>query len=270
MSFVLPTLINAYLEEGYAISVGLNPWREAPSGSFAILLPSQMAETLDKPTVPDFLWTGGGIALDEIYFFETVLGALKPRTGFLIGVAAGWSTIALGLIAPEATLFALDNCSEGLHARTGLDLAGRIATKLGLSLVICEGSSPEDVPELFEQVADRNTFDFAFIDGFHSNEQLVKDFQACLPCMSAASVMVLHDVLNWNMLEGWAEIVRLAEPHGYSGRLLRRTSSGMGVLYRNVTPQVEQSILAFYQHPYILPSDFEPPVSRYPLDSAKG
>jgi predicted O-methyltransferase YrrM len=304
---ILVNILKAYDQEGYAVSVGLNPWRERPNGSFASLFKSEYLECLAE--IPDsyyaasslplpdgdkineqegfsIIWqgikvivrqnrllrklykqfiypfkkskqsrgyapiqyvnfeTGGGIAIDEIYFFENVLKLFNPQREFLIGIASGWSTIALGLINPSASLYGIDNITEGRHAQEGLELTKRIAQKLNIDLTIFVGSSPQDVPLFLSNVG---SIDFVFVDGLHTNEQVVLDFEAVLPYLSESAIVVFHDVLNWNMLLGWEKIVELAAKNNFKSKVLRRTSSGMGVIYRKVNTDVEVNIEAFCQ-----------------------
>ena len=187
------------------------------------------------------------VALDEVYFFETMLNSFGPKRVFLVGIAAGWSTIALGLITPSAMLYGIDNCTEGTQAREGLELTKRIAKKLNISLTVHVGTSPDDVPMVLNAV--EGTIDFAFIDGLHTNDQVFLDFEAVLPYMSHSAIIAFHDVLNWNLLLGWQKIVDLASHNGFKHRILCRMASGMGILYRNVDKNVEKNIEAFYQSP---------------------
>ena len=48
----------------------------------------------------------------------------------------------------------------------------------------------------------RNSYDLAFIDGLHTNIQLVDDFEAVLPHLMSSCVVVLHDVLLSGMTKG--------------------------------------------------------------------
>ncbi len=113
----------------------------------------------------------GGISLEEFYFFEKILSHFKPKTIFLLGVAAGWSTLSLGLISQSSLLLAMDNCSEGEDAIKGLNLTKRIAKKLGINLKIFKGTSPKDVPAFLN--AYNKDVGLAFIDGLHTNKQIV-------------------------------------------------------------------------------------------------
>lgn len=195
--------------------------------------------------------SGLGISLLEIYFFENVLKVFEPKRIFLIGIAAGWSTIAFGLINPSAVLYGIDNLSGGAQAEQGLELTKRIAKKLSMNLIIRVGSSPDDVPEFLNSVRER--IDFVFVDGSHTNKQVLMDFLAVLPYVSNSVIMAFHDILTWNMVDGWSKIVEIASKENFKHRLLRRTSSGIGVLYRNVSKDVEDIIEAFYQDPSLIP-----------------
>lgn len=301
---ILVTLLRAYTEEGYAVSVELNQLRESPWGPFAWIVPvvglSTSAQTVsDQEIQDDFVWrrakvflgkfalvrmayrkikpflerdlprstsepsspwypnAGLGISLLEIYFFENVLKAFKPKQMFLIGVAAGWSTIAFGLINPSATLYGIDNLS-GAQSEEGLDLTKRIAQKLSINLTIRVGSSPDDVPGFLDGVGGR--IDFVFVDGLHTNEQVFLDFRSVLPYVSDSAIIAFHDILNWNMLEGWSKIIEVASKESFKHKLLRRTSSGVGVLYRNVPNDVQNVIEAFYQDPSLIPPKLNLPM----------
>lgn len=249
----LTSLIQAYFEEGYEVSVGVNPYREnGPYSSFATFYDINNRHPV----------TGAGIAIDEIYFFETLLSRLRPKNIYTIGVAMGWSLIAMGLICPDAVLWGIDNCTEGSQAdsRTGVELAKSIGQKLGLDMHITIGTSPYDIPI---SIPNNDTkVDLAFIDGLHTNAQIIKDFSVVHLYMNYSAVIVFHDVLNFKMYEGWQHICYQAAKYGFNNTLLRRTASGMGVLYRNISVELERDILSFYQHPKLfwpgaLPADYE-------------
>ncbi len=57
--------------------------------------------------------------------------------------------------------------------------------------------------------------------------------------MDKESIIVFHDILNWNMLKGWDKILKIGLDEGYNGIILRRTTSGIGVLYRNITKRLK-------------------------------
>lgn len=156
----------------------------------------------------------------------------------------------MGLITPTAELYGIDNCSEGACAAEGFVLTEKIAKKLNINLEIHRGSSPKDVPCILDHV--KGAIDFAFIDGLHTNEQIFQDFLGILPYISDSSIIAFHDVLNWNMLDGWGKIVDVALKNNYKAVILRRTTSGIGILYRDINKDVTECIEAFYQDSSLL------------------
>jgi len=198
----------------------------------------------DNDSINPLLSTGGGISIQEIYFLDCLLSLLKPKTIYKIGVAFGWSTIAIGLISPNSKIIAIDNCTEGIEASEGLKITQKISEKLGINTSIIVGTSPQDIPQTLKNNV---LIDFVFIDGLHTNDQVVKDFKGILPFCSSSVVIAFHDVIHWNMLSGWEEIMTIANKNGFEGSILRRTTTGMGILYRNVDQNVINCIRGFYQ-----------------------
>jgi len=300
VSNFIVNLLKAYKDEGYEISVGLNPLNGSTNGHFAYLvnlsdvekatggsdidydeykkfiisknasdekknihsfilniltkllsiIPATRNSQEEKFENQSYFFTGGGISYEELFFFEMLLNSFKPRNEFLIGIASGWSTIALGLISAEAKLWGMDNCTEGSDAFEGLQLTEKIAKNLKLNLSIYRGSSPEEIPIFLNGVG--KIMDFAFIDGLHTNEQIFRDYIGLQPYMADTCIMTFHDVLCWNMIDGWKNIVRVAEKNNFQHRILRRTTSGMGILYRNIDQDTKECIDAFYQNPTFL------------------
>ena len=296
---ILPRLLDLYQSEGMLVAAGFNPYREAPTGPFAVVVCADQAHRLkvhpwshfESPTPltpaaasrpqrfgwrgllhqwarstgvfrflqrfrlrrqdppPIYLSTGGGVAVDELYFLEHLVPALAPQHAYLLGIGAGWSTVALGLLAPQTRFVGLDWLSEGEHAERGFQLTRRLAERIGMQLQLHVGRSPHDVPGI---LGGGQPLDFAFIHGLHTNEQVLLDFEAVLPYLAPRCLVLFHDVLSWSMLEGWERIAARGRELGLEGLLLRRTASGMGVLYRDVTPAVRSVLEAFSAPPFLV------------------
>lgn len=234
---LLADLVSIYRTLGFEPSFGLNPLREG-SGN------APFCYFYDKRR-DNFMNTGGGLALDELWLIEQISSVLSPATIYTIGVAMGWSTTAFCLLNPHASVIGIDNCVEGTDAERAVMVAMKAASLFDLRFKLFIGSSPEDVPA---SLAGSPSVDMALIDGLHTNSQIVKDFEALLPYISESSVILFHDVLNFNMMDGFHDICSTAAAEGFESRILRRTSSGMGVLYRNVTEPVIDVIESFHQH----------------------
>lgn len=287
---LLYNLIHAYEEEGYQVSVGLNPYRECQYGSFANLkkinsacstfsnpdaellrafynyynrhrtscdnrllnilkskiqyITSKIFNKIQKSNEDLMLHSGWGVSLDEIYFMDCILSLFKPKIIYVIGVAFGWSTIAMGLISPNSEIIVIDNVSKGKEAFEALKLSQKVAGKLKVDLTIHIGTSPQDVPKT---LCDACSVDFAFIDGLHTNEQIVKDSKAFLPFCSDSAIILFHDILNWNMLDGRNTIVEIGKRNKFYGCILRRTTSGMGILFRDIDLVTSTCIQGFFQ-----------------------
>lgn len=213
-------LVELFRQQGVTISTGLNPFhfgglKEVPYTWF----------TKDGYTIS----TGFGIALQEVYFLEHILSAKPPRNALVVGNAMGWSTIALSLSAPEARVIGIDTGTDE-QSRRGIELTNQIAEAGNLNLAAVVGTSPDDV----ESVCSREfatPIDFAFIDGLHTNEQVVKDFVAVRSCTTTDCVFLFHDVTEACLGPGLDEIRKIAPELRKTS--LGATTSGMALLYSN-------------------------------------
>ena len=55
-------------------------------------------------------------------------------------------------------------------------------------------------------------FDFAFIDGLHTEAQQALDFEAIFPYAAPDAVFVFHDVINWKMEAGFKRLLSVTPP----------------------------------------------------------
>lgn len=231
---VLPRLVEAYRREGYAIISGLN------------------ASHYDAFRLAPFTWivrdgklasSGLGISVQEVYFFECLLAALPPRPVYVIGNAMGFSTLAIALAAPSSRVVAIDTGWDA-QSLEGLDLTRRIATQEGLDVVVLQGASPQDVARTALEGAGDAAYGCVFIDGYHSNDQVVKDFDAVKAVSAADAVYVFHDVHEGGLEPGLGVIA--AQNPGFSYRLLEGTSSGIAVgTFGSFPPALTTTLAAF-------------------------
>jgi len=229
---IIGELTEFYREEGIELCAGLAP---------------NHADGL--PWAP-FTWfcrngksvTGNlGIAVQEIYFLEHVLAAYSPARALIIGNSMGWSTLALGLLMPRGKVVAMDMAPDPTM-RDGLALTNRIAERHGLPVRAVQGTSPQDVAAVVDAELG-GTVDFAFIDGLHTNEQVVRDYVAVRAKASPDAVFLFHDVALFGMHSGMAEIGKLA---GRVPKLLLGTPSGMAILFdENAHPALARAVAAF-------------------------
>jgi hypothetical protein len=146
---------------------------------------------------------------------------------------------------PEARVVAIDAGSD-LNSLMGIELTNRIADSAQLNAHAVKGVSPEDVGPIVDAELG-GTIDFAFVDGLHRNEQIVLDFEASRSRQLTTSVYLFHDVEEFKLFDGIAEIERLS---GWTARLLKATPSGMALLCDwDQHPELEASVRPF------MPSD---------------
>lgn len=229
---IIGDLTEYYREEGIELCAGLAP---------------NHADGL--PWAP-FTWfcrdgksvTGNlGIAVQEVYFLEHVLAAYKPKRALIIGNSMGWSTLALGLLMPQGKVVALDMAPDQAM-RDGLDLTNRVAARHGLPVRAVQATSPRDVAAVVDRELG-GPVDFAFIDGLHTNEQVVLDYQAVRAKAVPDAVYLFHDVALFDLHAGIAEIGRLS---GLTPMLLLGTPSGMVILFDSkLHPELARAAAAF-------------------------
>ncbi|MBL6935283.1 MAG: class I SAM-dependent methyltransferase [Alphaproteobacteria bacterium] len=229
---ILNRLVDVYEKRGFEIATGLN------------------ASHFDDFTAAPFTWlmrdgrsftNGLGITIGEVYFLECLLADLAPLRIFVIGNSFGWSTLALALLAPQAKVVAIDAGFDE-NSLEGISLTNRIASEEGLDVTVVEATAPQDVAAVIAEHLD-GAVDFALIDGKHTNEQIVLDFDAVRACAAPHCAYLFHDVFEFSLQQGFSQN---QDTSGLSGGILRGTTSGMGLLYDvSRTPAVAQTVATF-------------------------
>ena len=96
------------------------------------------------------------------------------------------------------------------------------------------GFSPGDVPKALRRGIG---YDIAFIDGLHSNEQIVEDFYALEPHLKARSVVILHDVGAFDLHSGVTTFPHEWKRHVVRGRFYKNLL-GTVLLHRGFSQDV--------------------------------
>lgn len=218
---VFMKLVEAYEAEGLQVAAGLNPTLASDffAAPFAWII-------RDNQKVTD----GLGITPQEIYFLENLAQVRPVSRIFVIGNAFGWSTLALALANPSARVVAID---AGIDENTieGLSVTKTVAKRLKLDVTTVKATSPQDIAAVVD--ATLGSIDLAFVDGFHSCEQILKDYQALAPFVTKDGIFVFHDVLFCSLESGFEKII---EESGWCGRILPATTTGMAILSAECTP----------------------------------
>jgi len=214
---ILPRLVALYRNRGVDIVTGLNPslvgdFREAGFTWFV-----KAGESLTN---------GLGIAAQEVYFLECLFARFQPKSIFVIGNSLGWSTLALALGNPSGRVLAID-AGFDRRAREGIEFTNRIAEAEKLAARVVLGKSPDDIAMILNGEA-MPPIEFAFVDGYHSVEQVELDFRALRGHADRGCVYLFHDVAMFDLAAG---IERAAREFGLHCDPLMGTTSGMAIAY---------------------------------------
>lgn len=183
--------------------------------------------------------TGSSMGEDEIKLFYDICHIIKPSATFVVGHAFGMSTFCLATAWPQGKVIAIDNWSEGEHAKFARDLTFRIIRNHALdNVVIHTGSSPQDTPAALAGQAEK--LSLVFIDGLHTDEAAYADFQGVKDRLGEDSVVLWHNVddVPRAFERAYAEFAsRLFDQHS-----VLRTHGPIGIFYNSRT----QSLLHTY------------------------
>lgn len=177
-----------------------------------------------------------GISLRDAWFIRLLTDALGPVPSLVIGNSHGVSTLLIAELLKPSPLDAIDaETSQG--SSNGTQLTRRVARRLGLDVEVTSGFSPQDL----ESACRSSRYGFVLIDGEHTNEQLLLDFQGVFDRLDERCVVYCHDVGLRDMDAGWLKVRELAEPAGFRGFDLSASDFGSTVLLRGL-PELERML----------------------------
>ena len=235
---MLPSIIDAYSKENYVFDLG------SPALLWTGLAPRQEWRPRWRYESPSHRQIA--ISLRDAWYFRLIADALnaannpamnEPQSrSLVIGNSFGISTMLIAELMKPAKVDAID--AETSNGSTeGTQLTRRVAKRLNLDVQITKGFSPQDLPSACRS----EKYALIFVDGEHTNEQIVKDFQAIADRLNDRCVVFFHDVGLRDMDEGWAKVRQLAKPLGLVGYDLHATDSGSTLLVRNL-PALENML----------------------------
>lgn len=231
MQNVFLRLLKAYKRHGYSVRAGLNPFYFAEADA-------PFARLYGADGTP--VGVGAGLAPQEVQFLELLLGTITPANALVVGNAFGWSSIAVGLSAPGASVVAMEAGIEGDGTEVGTALTHAIAADEGVDVRVVSAFSPRDTAAVVADAWQGQPLDFVLIDGLHVNEQLLRDIEGVVPFASDRCVFFMHDVLSWHMLEAFNDA---PFPSGFERRLLTRLPSGPGLVFPATLPDEAREII---------------------------
>jgi predicted O-methyltransferase YrrM len=181
------------------------------------------------------------VRCDEFEFLKNLIIKYNLKSGFELATAFGVSAVALGtgfkqtggkLLTMDAYIEETSETYDPEYpgATTNYDADGfksvnYLIEHFRLKDVVNPqiGWSPVDVKKVVESHS-RKTFDFLFLDGGHSPEQIIRDLYAIRPFLEKEYIIVLHDYyenvyteevnLVVDKLFGIQPIIELSNPFG--------------------------------------------------------
>jgi hypothetical protein len=229
MTSIVPRAFAIYRAAGFEPITGFSPyhffnWRDAP---FTLLLKGN--QLVGCP----------GLALQEVMFLEHFRSYVAPKRILVIGNAHGWSTVVLALTFPDAKTVAIDIDPAGVQFTNEL-----IAKNL-LPARAITARSPDDVAAVVHEHLG-GAVDFFLIDAIHTNAALLADFAATHAAAAPDALWLLHDVVNWHMIDG---VTQILSRYGLKGKVLTRTASGMALIYSALASEFEAYLDCFADPP---------------------
>ncbi len=150
------------------------------------------------------------VRYDEFEFLKNLIVKYNLKSGFELATAFGISTVALGvgfkqtggkLVTMDAYVEERQEIYTQTYADTstnfdsdGFKSVNYLIEHFRLKDVVNPqiGWSPIDVKKVVGSHS-RKTFDFLFLDGGHSPEQVIRDLYAIRPFLEKEYIIVLHD-----------------------------------------------------------------------------
>jgi predicted O-methyltransferase YrrM len=212
---IFPVLISDYLDLGFTV----------------VPLPACSPAEASSPILKlQEISTGYGMPTSDMNVFSVISDRFDKPKIFAIGNAFGLSTLYLGLLFPGSSIDCIDDHSEGNDGKRGTEITNAIAQKHNIDLKITVGRSPEDTKKAMRH---RN-YDLIFIDGNHTNEQMIADFNSLEGSLSENCACFFHDVRLSSMQNGFANLKETyQEKYQYIDEI-EMSGTGMAVIYRGL------------------------------------
>jgi predicted O-methyltransferase YrrM len=210
-------VLEAYRKLGYEVLLGN---------------PDCLVTQLSKDGKP--IKVSAAISLSDILVFQWIAQFNPWRHALVIGNAFGFSTFVIAALSPGCSVDAIDAEVEGSENGLGSLLTREIASLHFPGVQLTRGYSPRDL----DKACHSHVYDFIFIDGGHTNDQLVADFEGIIDRRSQLSVVYCHDVGMAKMDKGWARIKAHLLRNGDKPFDLHFTSFGSTLVVSN-HPELE-------------------------------
>jgi len=142
------------------------------------------------------------VTLSDILVFQWIAGMAPWRHALVIGNSFGFSTFVIAALLEGCQVDAIDAEIEGSENGLGSEITRKIIASHYGGVRLTKGFSPQDL----DKACRFENYDFIFIDGMHTNKQLVSDYKGIQKRSAKDSVVYCHDVGMAKMQPGWQKI----------------------------------------------------------------
>lgn len=190
--------------------------------------------------------TGGGICKSDMELMVTMSRIFTPNAIYGVGNAFGLSTITLGQIFQTIPIDIIDAEVEGDGNTLGSTITRQIAKNHNLNVNLYTGFSPVDTYKALRS----ELYDFVFIDGLHTNEQLFLDMIGIYARLSPKCIVMLHDVKLCKLYDGIKRFCTMDPSFKFCTYKSKNYVNGIGTgfLYRGFSDKIFESISEEYTY----------------------
>jgi predicted O-methyltransferase YrrM len=146
--------------------------------------------------------SSAGISLSDILVFQWIADFAPWQRALVIGNSFGFSSFVISALCPDCDVDAIDAEVEGTENAVGSAVTRKIADRFFPGVQLTIGFSPQDLPRSCRF----GSYDLIFIDGLHTNQQLISDYAGIRYLRSEDSIVYCHDVGIARMNGGWSHI----------------------------------------------------------------
>jgi len=220
-----PNVLKAYRDAGFKVDMG------SPGNLFSRLL-----DIKEKRSTS----CSGGCTVTDVFTFTMLSKFSKIDNIFIIGNSFGLSTFILADLFPNSKVDVIDAELEGLDVQIGSDLTKKFANETFKNVNLTLGFSPQNLKSAMRS----ERYNFFFVDGLHTNEQILLDYEGILPFCDDNCIIYFHDVVSCEMQESWEIIKKSGINNGFRDFTLGFTQMGCTVLVRGFEEVKEYLTLA--------------------------
>jgi len=147
--------------------------------------------------------TGWSITENEINYLLRYKSYFDNPKIYIVGNAFGFSTFCFQYIFENASIDVIDAEIEGEFNSYGSELTRKISKENNFNINLTKGFSPGDVKDSMRF----DKYDIVFIDGLHTDDQVIADYTAVHPYFNNNYICFLNDVRSTPLYRSFNTII---------------------------------------------------------------